>query len=372
MTTVEPTQRMPTWMERPGLRTSVIVSRRGSSVQFTRLADLVVSEFEVEPFVLDLIPLLDGTRTRAELLASLATPHGVSAGSLEGVLDVLAGEKLLARADPDERLPARFASQSVFLQDLIASHDALPSSVVDLQSRIGRARVVVVGAGGAGSWVLQSLAMMGVGSFTVVDPDVVETSNLNRQVLYSLEDVRRPKAETASERLRDIDPEIRVEAVRRRVTRPDHLEDVVAHADVVINCADEPSVTEASDVVAAAAQAAGVPHIVGGAYGANLGAPGTSVVPGKTTCWRCLRAATRSDHGGDDWVPIVGQGSASGTLAPLAGLVGNLIAWEASRMLLGLPLALAGRIRELDLMSLKWRDREVPPRPECGCVTVNR
>nr|WP_228514200.1 ThiF family adenylyltransferase [Frondihabitans sp. VKM Ac-2883] len=330
--------------------------------------ELVVTEFEVDPYVFDLVSLLDGTRSLPQLLHELSASHAVTQAEVDDVLAVLSEERLLRVAASPETVPERHSRQALFLDELVASHAFLASSAEDLQRRLAEAHVVIVGAGGAGSWVIQSLALTGIGTFTVIDPDVVEISNLNRQVLYLPGDVGRPKADVAVRRLYELDSSIRVHSVKRAVVSTDDLADLVASASLVINCADEPNVTAASDVVASVAQPLGIPHIVGGAYGANLGAPGTTIVPGRTVCWACIRAATSFDHGGDAWIPIRGRSKSSGSLAPIAGMVGNLLAWEAVRVILQLPPALADGIREIDLMTLVWRERRLESRPDCSCA----
>lgn len=352
---------------RPALRGSVIAARKNSRIQFTRLMELVVTEFEVDPYVFDLVSLLDGTRSLLEIHQELSASHAVTQAEVDDVVAVLGEERLLRGAASAEAVPERHSRQALFLDELVASRASLAPSAEVLQRRLAEAHVVIIGAGGAGSWVIQSLALTGVGTFTVVDPDVIEISNLNRQVLYLPGDVGQPKVDVAVHRLRELDPSIRVRPVKRAVVSTDDLADLVSSASLVVNCADEPNVTAASDVVAAAAQPLGIPHIVGGAYGANLGAPGATIVPGRTVCWACIRAATSSDHGGDAWIPVRGRSKSSGSLAPIAGLVGNLLAWEAVRIIMQMPPALADGIRELDLLTLAWRDRPLESRADCPC-----
>lgn len=359
---------------RPRLRDSVLVFSRDDLLQFVGLADLRVLEFRVQPFVHGLVLMLDGTWTRAEIVNDVCTRFEVTADDVGAVLEVLAAERLLLRSAPDPTPhDYRFERQERFFDELIASHDELPPSARSLQRRLETATVVVLGVGGAGGWVAQALAAAGIGRLDLVDPDTVAATNLNRQVLYSMGDLGREKVEVAAEQLRRLNPDLEVRALRQRINTSEDVRLLLPDVDLIVSCADEPSVYEVSDLVAQAAQAAGTPHIVGGAYGANLGVPGISVVPGVTTCWACARADAQDDNRRSSMTPVLGRRRTAGTIAPIAGLVGNLIAWEAMRMLLGMPLGLAGTVRELDVMTLEWRTRKILPRSECpDCPSSER
>jgi molybdopterin/thiamine biosynthesis adenylyltransferase len=209
------------------------------------------------------------------------------------------------------------------------------------------------------------LASAGVGRLHIVDPDVVELSNLNRQALYSTADVGQAKVAAAAVRIADANDGAVVTGHRRSIQEVSDLSDLLEDADLVVSCGDDPDPFTLSDIVAESAQAAGVPHIVGGAYGGNIGSPGVTVIPGRSRCWQCIREATRDDHGRVSMTTVKGRTSAGGSIAPVAGMVGSMTAWEALRVLLGLPLGLANQVREMDLMSLEWRIREVARREDC-------
>lgn len=118
----------------------------------------------------------------------------------------------------------------------------LPEVGLEGQSRLGAARVLVVGAGGLGCAVLQYLAAAGVGKLIIVDHDVVEESNLHRQPLYRSGDLSLPKADAARSALLSMNPTIQIESVRERLT-PVNAAGLVAAADVVVDAADSFAVT---------------------------------------------------------------------------------------------------------------------------------
>lgn len=352
---------------RPRLRDSIVVAiGEDGRMQVRNPYERTVSTFDVEAWVPQVVSKMDGSKTAEEL--GWAVAPAVPRGDVEAIIDALAEERLLAVSAPSRDVTGRHSRQLRLFDDMLASGDLIDASTSDgAQSILRNSRVAVVGVGGAGSWVVQALASVGVGNLDVIDADVVEVSNLNRQVLFRLEDVGSIKVEAARRRVEQIDPSIRVTSRNRTIRTVAALREIIAGCDLVINCADHPTVTLASDIVAEACMAMGIPHIVGGAYGAVLGAPGVSVIPGETVCWFCVRATTADDDGGTQAQVIKSAGPA-GSIAPIAGVVGSLTAWEAVRLLLGVSPTLSGSIRELDLSTLEWHVRAVQARESCRCV----
>lgn len=352
---------------RPKLRGSVMVFQREERLQFVNLMELRVKEFTAPAFVARLLSLLDGTRSREDLYRELSV-GGISAGAINDVLEVLLSERLLDRsADRHEHENGRYSRQMLFLQELLSTFTELPESPMALQARLTGSRAVVVGVGGAGSWVLQSLTLAGVGHIEIVDPDVIDVSNLNRQVLYRAVDAGRAKVDVAVDRCRELNPDVTVVPRRLLIRHSDELAGAMQNANVVVGCGDHPNVFALSDLIARACQTARVPHLVGGAYGGNLGIPGTSVVPGSTACWACVRAETRDDHDRPQLMAIRGSGRSTGSISPVTAMISNIMAWEVLRILLGMPLALSNQVRELDVLALEWRVRHVSSRPGCEC-----
>ncbi|MCA0941676.1 HesA/MoeB/ThiF family protein [Salipiger pacificus] len=210
------------------------------------------------------------------------------------------------------------------------------------QRRLAEARVLVVGAGGLGAPVLPLLAGAGVGRISIVDGDVVSLSNLHRQTLFTEADCDRPKAQVAAERCRAINPGITVEAVPHRLT-PANAPDMVADADLVLDCADSYAVSYMlSDLCLAerlpliSASALGLGGYVGGFCG---GAPS-------------LRALFPE-------APDSGAScETAGVLGPVVGALGAMQAQMALNVLLGLspsPLGLMVQYDGLCLRSSSFR-----------------
>ena len=155
-----------------------------------------------------------------------------------------------------------------------------------LQRELLDARVVVLGAGGLGSSVIQNLAGLGVSELTILDFDTVELQNFARQFVYTEEQLGQPKAEQVAAWLRRFDPGIDVQAVNGRVTGPDDVRVLLPGADLVISAIDDPD--EVDLWVNEACVGEGIPFIRGGlSYTQGLY---WSVDPGRSACRQCLES----------------------------------------------------------------------------------
>ncbi len=217
------------------------------------------------------------------------------------------------------------------------------------QGRLRSSTVVVAGVGGLGSNAALILALEGVGRLVLIDRDTVEESNLNRQPLYTLRDVGRPKAEVAAERLRAINPEIHAEAHVFRIaweTLP-RLREIISRANLVIDGLDS---WEARHVLDAAAWSEGKP-LVHGAVEEWRGQL-TTIIPGLTPCLRCL-------------VPKPAPPRPVPVAPPLVALVASLQALEATRILLGMEPLLANKLLYIDALRAGFETIELGVRRDC-------
>jgi molybdopterin/thiamine biosynthesis adenylyltransferase len=356
---------------RPALRDSVLVLEGdGAELHFVCTSSSTCKTFSVDPIARRIVGLLDGSRCVAELEAHLHDVPGYAAGYVNEVLDVLHEEDLLAAPVSAAEIAQlsltereRYSRQLGLLEEL-AREAGMKVAGPTLQATLRSATVVVLGTGGLGSWLLTSLAAAGIGRLVVCDADTVELSNLNRQILFGTSDIGRLKTEVAAERLNALDPDIAVEPVNGIVRGPDDVASVADGADLVINCADRPSVAVTSDWVSAACLPRGVPHIVGGAYAYHVGSLGLTVLPGRTPCWDCAR----EEVGRQPATVLRGRESAGPSLAMFSAVSANLAAYDAVRLLLDLPPVTAGRLGEFDFRTLTLRWREIPNR----CSHVRR
>ena len=203
------------------------------------------------------------------------------------------------------------------------------------QRKLKAATVVVVGAGGLGSPAAIQLASMGVGKLRIVDRDVVEVSNLQRQNLYGIGDVGLAKVEAAENRLRDINPFIEVEALPWAVSSR-NASKIIDGADVVLGCLDTMSPRYALN---RACHKAGIPFIHGAAITTN-GAVST-ILPGETPCLECFQGGID-----DASMPTC---ATVGVHPAIVNIVASLMVSETVRIITGQGPELAGKLMFIDL-----------------------
>ena len=235
-----------------------------------------------------LLSLLNGQHSFEEIVALLQDQSpDVTAEDISETLDELTRLSLLddvAVQPPADLTPGdleRYESQMHFLSIL----DTTGTQKYAFQSKLKNARVAVIGLGGVGCNVLLGLAAIGIGFLRGVDFDIVETGNLNRQVLYDMADLGKPKALAAADQLARFNPSVTFEAVQRKIERTQDLLDLIADVDLVAFCADRPNNIQLW--MNEAAVATGTPFIVGGYHGISAEA-GPFVIPGETACLKCF------------------------------------------------------------------------------------
>jgi molybdopterin/thiamine biosynthesis adenylyltransferase len=216
------------------------------------------------------------------------------------------------------------------------------------QQALKAARVLLVGAGGLGAPAALYLAAAGVGRIGLVDPDTVSLSNLQRQVLYGVDDVRALKVGTAVRRLWEINPHVVVEPIAQRLDEANARALVAAH-DLVLDGTDDFATRFA---VNAACVAEGR-TLVSGAIGRWTGQVG--VFAGRP-CYRCLVPETPPDAETCAMVGVVGA---------LAGVIGSMMALEAVKLIAHAGEPLAGRLMIYDALAAEVRTVRLGPDPHC-------
>ncbi|HRE80623.1 MAG TPA: molybdopterin-synthase adenylyltransferase MoeB [Opitutaceae bacterium] len=235
-------------------------------------------------------------------------------------------------------------------------HLSLAGFGPDAQVALRRGRVLVIGAGGLGCPLLLYLAAAGVGQITIMDPDMVDTTNLQRQVLFTTEDVGQPKAEAAARRLRALNPLIDVHARVERLTRENALERIASHTVV----ADGSDNFATRYLVNDACVLADRPLV----YGAIQQFEGQASVfnyQGGPT-YRCL--FPEPPEAGT--VPNCAE---AGVLGVLPGLIGTIQATETIKLLTGIGEPLSGRLLLWDALTMQSRSLRIAPDPRRKIIT---
>ncbi|MBD8660273.1 ThiF family adenylyltransferase [Frigoribacterium sp. CFBP 8754] len=229
----------------------------------------------------------------------------------------------------------------------------LPGFGLDAQGRLRAARVLVVGAGGLGAPVVQYLAASGVGTLGMVDDDVVDRSNLQRQVLFSPSDVGRPKAHVAAERVRAAAPEVEVVVHPVRLTA--ETASLLDGYDLVVDGSDS---FDTCYLVADEAAARGLPVVWGSVsrFDGQVSVFWDAAPDGRAVDYRDLHPAPPASGWDESCADV-------GVLGPLCGTVGGVMASEAVKLLTGVGEPLLGRVVTLDALGGSWRESRLRRAP---------
>jgi molybdopterin/thiamine biosynthesis adenylyltransferase len=236
-------------------------------------------------------------------------------------------------------------------------HILLDDLGIDGQRRLQAAHALVIGAGGLGSPVALYLGSAGVGTITLVDDDVVDLTNLQRQIAHTLARVGRPKVESAAAAIAAINPDVRVATLAERADAA-RLGTLVRDADVVLDCSDNFHTRHA---VNAACVAHRKPLVAGAAIGFDAQISVYDSRDGQRPCYACLfpPEATYEEV----------ACSTMGVFAPLVGIIGTMQAAEALKLLAGIGSSLAGRLQMLDARTMEWSEIRIARQagcPVCG------
>jgi adenylyltransferase/sulfurtransferase len=236
-------------------------------------------------------------------------------------------------------------------------HLIIPEVGLEGQRRLKGSRVLLVGAGGLGSPLGLYLAAAGVGHLGIVDFDLVDLTNLHRQVIHGTKDLGRPKLDSARDRIADVNPHVHVETYDTRLTSQNALE-ILRGYDVVVDGTDNfPTRYLVND----ACVLSGIPNV----YGSIFRFEGQVSVFATETgpCYRCLFREPPPPG----LVPSCAEG---GVLGVLPGLVGMLQATEAIKLLLGIGQPLVGRLLLVDALRAQFRTLKLQRDPDCpACGT---
>ncbi len=215
------------------------------------------------------------------------------------------------------------------------------------QDKLKNAKVFIAGAGGLGSPISLYLAVAGVGRIRIVDKDVVELSNLNRQILHWDNDVGKRKAKSAEEKLKGVNRDIEVEALSETIDENNAI-DLVNDADLIVDAMDN---FPTRYLLNRTALTKNIPFFHGAIYG--LDGQVTTIIPGKTACLRCIFPEAPPP----ETFPVIG-------VTP--GVIGLIQATEVIKYITGIGELLAGRLLIWDGLHAKFDEIAVQSDPECA------
>jgi sulfur-carrier protein adenylyltransferase/sulfurtransferase len=237
-------------------------------------------------------------------------------------------------------------------------HLIIPDVAMDGQKRLKNAKVLCVGAGGLGSPALMYLAAAGVGTLGIIDFDVVDESNLQRQVIHGQSDVGRSKAASARDSVREINPLIRVNTHEERLDSSNAMR-IFADYDLVVDGTDNFATRY---LVNDACVLLGIPYVWGSIY--RFDGQASVFWAEHGPCYRCLYPEPPPPG----MVPSCAEG---GVLGVLCSSVGSIQVTEAIKVLTGIGDPLVGRLMIYDALEMTYRSVNVRKDPECPLCGKN-
>lgn len=232
-------------------------------------------------------------------------------------------------------------------------HILLDDIGIEGQDRLLAAHALVIGAGGLGSPVALYLGGAGVGRITLVDPDTVDLTNLQRQIAHSQDRIGQPKVASAAAAVHALNPGAQLDTLVQRADAT-LLDRWVPQADVVLDCSDNFATRQ---LVNAACVRHGRPLVSGAAIGFDGQVSVYDCRQPDAPCYACLFPP--------DAPPEEVRCATMGVFSPLVGIIGATQAAEALKLLAGVGTSLAGRLQMLDARRMRWDEIRIPRQPAC-------
>lgn len=290
---------------------------------------------------------------------SLAAAEALASQGYRRIASVEGGtSRWIAEGLPVERDEANFD-----FYDRYSRHLRLPEVGEAGQRKLQAARIAMVGAGGLGSPAAFYLAAAGIGTLVLADDDVVDRSNLQRQILHTEQRIGVPKVESARIALSALNPNVRVETFPERITA-DNVERLIEGADVVFDGADNFPVRY---LLNDACVKLGKPLVYGAVhrFEGQVSVFDAGRHRGHAPCYRCLFPEPPPPEAAPNCAE-------AGVLGVLPGVIGLLQATEAIKLILGAGDSLAGRLLHFDAMGMRFRETRLSADPDCPVCAAGR
>jgi len=230
----------------------------------------------------------------------------------------------------------------------------LPEVGEEGQKKLRNAQVFIAGIGGLGSVSAYYMAAAGVGSIKIVDRDLVNPDNLNRQILHHTRDIGKPKAASALEKLQQLNPHCHIEAIQEDI-REENIMELVGDCQLILDATDN---AETRRLLNRASVSKHIPFIYGGINGLN--GMVTTFIPGETACFECL-----FPHKAVEKTSVA-------VLGPVAGLTASVQSMEALKFILGMGGLLKNRLLYIQSFDMTFREINIRKNPDCNVCNAER
>lgn len=304
----------------------------------------------------------DGTLS----LEEIASLHDVTLETLISLVEFLRTRGLLDNVSPSSDFDEyhRFRRVIHFLSDFSDSHESLQI----MWNKIRTARVLIIGIGAVGSWVATNLIESGINHIALMDPDVVDISNLHRQFSYTESDIGRYKVDVLKQYLLTLNPEVSIDTYKKRLESHTLSVELIGSVDLIINCADKPNVDSTSLWVGEYCMEHNIPHIVGGGYNLHLSLVGQTVIPNKTACVKCFQKTLEEENVIDttNIKKLAVKNRKVGSVGPMCSINASFIGMEAIKVISGCIFpSNANRRGEFDVIAMDIEYKDFQRREDC-------
>ena len=311
---------------------------------FISTATRRIKKFQGDSLVKDAISFLDSESSEKNLIKKLSSNYNVQ--DIKLCLQNLEKEGIVRRYEKDFE-KGRDYKQLLFLDELTNSQE----ETLELQRKIENSKVAVFGIGGIGTWIVNGLYQIGVGEIRITDPDVVEETNLNRQLFFDSKDIGNYKVDVLKSKLKDAN----IISFKKRVDESQNLEEIISNCNFLVNCADSPSIVETTRIIDRYASRRNIPYCVAGGYNLHLGMVGPIIIPKVTNTFDdFIKYQKQADSLKD--LKRIKDIQQTGNLGPIAGTIANIQTMEIFKYLIGKGKMNFNRFAEIDFMNfnIKW------------------
>ena len=348
-------------------------TKLGSGVSVIKLSENIIEFFKTNTreqtrikvdsdLILKVVNSLDGMKTIEEI----SSFFNVSIEEVHSLIEYLSKNGLLDHTFPKEDFYKfeEYRRVIYFLADFVQCHD----QHVSMWNRLRKSTVLIVGLGAVGTWVASNLVESGVENLILVDPDIVEISNLHRQYGYRYQDIGKKKTEALKGRLKEYNSDLNIDTYN--LALDENMLDIFNSqpVDLIINCADNPNVDLTTLWVGEYGMKRNIPHIVGGGYNMHLSLIGQTVLPGKSACAKCFEIQLKELNTIDSKrvKKLQVKNKKVGSFGPMCSLIASIIGMEAIKILSNcVEPANINRRGEFDIFNMNLKYSNFIRRDDC-------
>lgn len=281
--------------------------------------------------IVELLFSFDGKKTVSDIMEIY---ENIDSDDLFNLILFFIKKNVLIKVDCD--YSEMFVSEQYRLINFFEDYCSSTSEVISSLKLISTRKVMIIGIGAVGTWISESLIRTGLKNITLIDDDTVEISNLHRQGMFFSDDVGKFKVDVLSENLCSIFSDVKVTKIKEKLTS-DFFTKYNDKYDLIINCADKPSVDETTRIIARFCMEHKIPHIVGGGYNLHLTLIGQTVIPNRTACVMCFEKHLQKINSADlDGVKkLTRKNRKIGSFSPLSTIAASLATIDAMKIVSG-------------------------------------